>query len=497
MAVLLGTGFFFVREHWPYRYREIKPLLEGDFGSEVKIGRYHRTYFPYPGFVAEDVRLHRKTAPDAPDLGHADRMVVQGRWSDLLTLQRRVRLVEVTGLHLVIPAAGSRANQEDFPPGSSSDFTGPDTAIEQFAIRNSVLDVMGEKGSRLSFAVRELLMDNVVKGQPVNYSVDMHNPLPSGHINARGSFGPLNAKSLAATPVSGSFTFTSVRLEDVGEIHGVLSSSGDFHGQLGQLEAKASTHTPDFAVAKGHPTPVEGSIACTVNALHGDIAIQGIDIRLGQTSVHATGTIDGSPNTTNLDIDVQRGRAQDVMRIFVEDDVPVEGPVWIRAHAYLAPATGAAFMRRLHVAGTFEVPAERLTDKQTEKSLTEFSQRAQDKKVPDDDEKASVKRDTLSSVSGPARIENGIASTPHLVFKVPGAQADLGGTFNFDNKSAHLVGNLRMESDISHAATGFKSFLLKPLAPFFKKKNAGASIPIAVTGEPGHYQVTQDLSHNK
>ena len=84
-----------------------------------------------------------------------------------------------------------------------------------------------------------------------------------------------------------------------------------------------------------------------------------------------------------------------------------------------------------------------------------------------------------------------------MTFKIPGAQADLNGTFNFHTKVVHLVGNLRMDTDISHTATGFKSFLLKPLAPFFKKKNAGALVPIAVTGGPGHYQVTQDLSHNK
>jgi len=61
----------------------------------------------------------------------------------------------------------------------------------------------------------------------------------------------------------------------------------------------------------------------------------------------------------------------------------------------------------------------------------------------------------------------------------------------------HMVGNLRMDTDISHTTTGFKSFLLKPLAPFFKKKNAGALVPIAVTGAPGHYQVTQDFNHKK
>jgi hypothetical protein len=54
-----------------------------------------------------------------------------------------------------------------------------------------------------------------------------------------------------------------------------------------------------------------------------------------------------------------------------------------------------------------------------------------------------------------------------------------------------------MDTDISHTATGFKSWLLKPLAPFFKKKNGGAVVPIAVTGGPGNYKVTQDLMHTK
>jgi hypothetical protein len=54
-----------------------------------------------------------------------------------------------------------------------------------------------------------------------------------------------------------------------------------------------------------------------------------------------------------------------------------------------------------------------------------------------------------------------------------------------------------MESDISHAATAFKSLLLRPLAPFFKKHHAGAVVPITVTGGPGNYKVSQDLLHEK
>jgi len=45
--------------------------------------------------------------------------------------------------------------------------------------------------------------------------------------------------------------------------------------------------------------------------------------------------------------------------------------------------------------------------------------------------------------------------------------------------------------------TGWKSMMLKPLAPFFKKKPAGAVFPIAVTGGPGNYKIGQDFLHDK
>jgi hypothetical protein len=80
---------------------------------------------------------------------------------------------------------------------------------------------------------------------------------------------------------------------------------------------------------------------------------------------------------------------------------------------------------------------------------------------------------------------------------IPGAGVDLSGTFNLRDGTVQMAGNLRMQANISHAATGFKSVLLKPLIPFFKKKQAGAVVPIAVTGKPGGYKVTQNILHGK
>ena len=501
VIVAVAIGLCLVAENWPYRYRKIRPLLEGVFGSQVAVARYRRTYFPNPGFIATDVSIRRKSAPLQPPIGTVQTLFVQGHWIDLLMMRERVQLVDMTGVHLVIPAPGSRASQEDFPAGSPMDFTGPDTLIERLEIHNSSIDVLRTNGKRFSFPVRQLHVENMQKGRTMRFAVDMDNAVPYGHIQATGRFGPLNGKSLGATPVSGQFKFDQVRLHDVGNIRGTLSSSGHFTGQLGKLPAEAEAAIPDFAVSDGKPTEVAGMVQCTVNALDGNVVFHSIELKTGATRVDATGSVVGPPKTTDLDILVTDGRAQDLLGPFLHGDVPVTGPVRLHAHAYLAPSGDTVgFFERLHVIGAFEVPAERLTDQTEETSLAAFSERAQGKHADDSPKrngKPAANADAISSLQGPATIRDAVVTTHNLKFQVAGARATLDGTFNLHTCAAHLVGKVAMQSNISHATTGFKSFLLKPLAPFFKKKKAGAVIPIAVTGTPGHYRVTQDLTHTK
>src|ERR1035438_2506764 len=208
---LLAAGVLFANAHWPYRYRIVKPMLEGVLGSQVQISRYHRTYFPHPGFVAVGITLRRKSAPDLPPLGSVDGLIVQGRWSDLLMLRPRVALVDITALHIVVPAIGSRANHEDFPPGSASDFSGPDTLIDDLKIHRGVLDIMRADGNRYSFPIVELDIRNFQKGRTNTFAVNMQNARPWGLIQSTGSFGPLNAPDLGQTPVTGNLDRKSTR----------------------------------------------------------------------------------------------------------------------------------------------------------------------------------------------------------------------------------------------------------------------------------------------
>jgi hypothetical protein len=365
-----------------------------------------------------------------------------------------------------------------------------------------------------SFPIRLLNIRNLQKGQALSYAVDMRNPKPDGHILSTGSFGPLNTQDLGATHLSGDFTFSSVNLRDIGNISGTLTSAGHFNGDLAAIEADATSTTPDFAVGSGEPTPFTTSIHCTVNGVNGDVIIRGVDAKTAATSIHVQGSIVGSPKVIDVGLSVLGGRVQDVLRPFLHDKVPIAGVVWLRSHAHVdAPKHAEKFLERLRVDGTFSVPAEHLTDQATEQKLSAFSQRAQGAKTSKPDQgsgnqgssPASSSRavdvspggDVVSSLNGQARIRDGVLSTQRITLQIPGASVDLSGSFKLRDRTVDLVGNLRMQSDISHATTGFKSMLLKPLIPFFKKKKAGAVIPIAVTGGPGSYKVTQDILHRK
>lgn len=495
----LMTGIWFAGKNWPFRYRIMKPLLEDVFGCQISIQHYHRVYFPNPGFVADGMVLSRRTAPDQPPIGALQHLRVESHWSDVFLLRHRVQSVQVDGLHVVIPPSGSRASQEDFPPGSTSDFTGSDTPVQSMMFRNSLLEIQTQS-SKVDFPIRQLHFENVRKGQAATFAVEMENALPNGHIRASGRFGPLNAGQLGATPLSGEFAFTNVQLRDVGDLHGTLRALGRFSGRLDQVTADATADTPDFAVDDAVPTPVQGAVHCRINGLNGDVYLDSIEARTGQTLIHATGQVAGSPKETHLDLRVAQGRVEDVMRPFLHRSVPVAGPVSIRAQAFIAPAGKQGFLDRLRVEGAFEVPAEKVTDRQTEKTLSSFSQRAQGHKPPDlskDPGKAAEVPDAVSSLKGPALVSHGIVTTQGLTFEVPGATAQLDGTFNFQTTAVHLTGKLRTKADLSDDAGGWKSFLLAPLDPFFRHKHAGAIVSIAVTGTKDHYTVTQNVTHDK
>jgi len=487
-------------KNWPYRHREVLPLLDEVFVSQITMERYHRTYFPRPGFVASGLTLRRKTAdPTLPPFGTAKDLIVQGSWLDLLLLRHRVELVDVVGLHLVVPPAGSAERQREFPPGSIVDFSGPTTTVGRLQIRDSVLELQRQGGGSLSFQVKKLVVRELKSGQSLRYALEMQNPMPEGRIVAQGTFGPINTNDLGQTPLSGDFRFDQVQLSDIGKLKGELTSGGRFSGTLQSVNARATTDTPAFAIAEGRPLDVAANVQCTINGLNGDVMLETVQMKMGTTPVEFHGSVAGDPKVTNLDVSVGQGRAQDLLGPFLHKRPPIAGDVSLQGHMQILASTpGAGFLDRLVVHGRFAVADQQLTSKTEEQKLSAFSQRASGAKDPKStDKEAADGIDVLSSLAGPVTIRAGVVSTDGLHFAVNGASADLKGTYRFKRSVVRLDGILTMDTDLSHVTTGFKSALLKPLAPFFKKGNKGAVVPIAITGSDGKFNVDGNFLHTK
>jgi hypothetical protein len=92
----------------------------------------------------------------------------------------------------------------------------------------------------------------------------------------------------------------------------------------------------------------------------------------------------------------------------------------------------------------------------------------------------------MSNLNGNVELKNGIVTFSTLSFGVPGALAQLHGTYGLMNEQVNLHGTLQVDTRLSKESTGIKSLLLKSVEPFLKKKGAGEVVPVKLTGSYTH-----------
>jgi hypothetical protein len=134
---------------------------------------------------------------------------------------------------------------------------------------------------------------------------------------------------------------------------------------------------------------------------------------------------------------------------------------------------------RLRLNGHFTISSGRFSKLNVEKKIATLSERARGE--PGDDSSGSV----VSNFAGEFSLQNAVMSFWNMTFSVPGALVQLDGTYALRGEAVNFLGTLRLESKLSQTVRGWKSTLLKPLNPFFKKAGAGTVLPIKITGT-GH-----------
>jgi AsmA-like C-terminal region len=474
----------------PFTQRRVELGLEDAVRGKVTFGKFHMVYFPNPGCVAEDVTFAESsnTGEGAP-LITIQKLEIEARYADLIVRPGYLARVVLTGLHVHAPLRGISANSS-----ASQSSTRPEVRIGEIVADGGELEVARSDGKApLKFEMHSLSVQSYARGNSWSYSVTMENAEPPGEIISEGKFGPLNLTDLGATPVSGSYKFQKADLGVFPGISGTLFSTGDFAGRLGEIGAHGTIDIPNFKVLKSeHEVHLTSKFTANVNGTNGDVFLKQVETSFLQTSLAASGSVAGKPGqkgkTTSLDVEVNNGRIQDLLRLFVTaSHPPMNGVTSLKAHLEIPPQK-RAFLQELILRGDFGIGEGAFTKPAMQTRVDEMSERARGEKQDKDKTKAKPDADAdtpenvVLNLKGHVELRDGVAKFSELSFSVPGASARMDGTYNLSNEQIDFHGMLKTEAELSQETTGMKSTLLKPLDPLFKRKKAGAAVAVKMTG---------------
>jgi len=475
--------------------------LEDRLDSHVELKAFSVDLFPTVTVQGSGLTLRLRTVTDAavPPLIEIESFTVHCGIVDLLRRPRRFKHVTLEKLVVNIPPGGLKKNGnpigEAARPRDAAE-TAPSTAAAAGARRESpiIVDELVADGALLriiprregkqpkEFAIHSLTMRSLGIAEQMPFTAILTNPLPKGQIETAGTFGPWQKGSPGATPLAGYYSFQKADLDTIKGIGGTLDSKGSFQGELARIAVKGETHVPDFHLdISRQPVALSTSFEAVVDGTDGDTYLNEVNAQFLQTSLTAKGAVTGTKGvkgrTVKLNVRIQEGRIEDVLRLAVKGDKPLlVGRLGLKTDFELPPGDRDV-VEKLLLAGAFDVDAAKFTDAGVQKKLSGMSHRARGR----DPEQAA--ENVVSDLSGRFQLKDGSLSFSDLSFGLPGALVRLRGSYGLRSEAIAFEGTLRMDATISQAAGGgVKGFFLKAVDPLFRKKGAGALVPIKIGG---------------
>jgi hypothetical protein len=465
-------------------------LLTDQLESEVTIETLQGRIFPRVGVSGTGVVIRHKGRTDVPPLITIDKFEIRGSLRDLMQHPRRVSEVRLKGLQVKIPPGDDDAE----PKAEQVEKTAAETEaqarrmnrviIDRFEAPDTVITLIPKKAGKQPkvFTVHHLVMDSLGIGQTIPYIATLTNPVPKGEIETSGTFGPWNVAHPARTPITGKYVFANANLDTINGLAGVLSSAGDFRGPINRIEVQGVTDTPKFQVdAGGLPVPLKTRFTAVVDGSDGDTYLEQVDASFLDTSMTARGAVIGTEGIPGrrieLDVVMEQGRIEDLLRLAVESENPILlGAARLKAKLVIPPEKKKV-IDKLQLNGEFTLSQATFTDPGVQTKLIGLSRRGRG--MPQDENVGDV----LSNLRGRFIVQNAEARFSSLNFSVPGAAVELAGNYNMRNETLDFRGKLKLQAPLSQVAGGgVKGFFLKAIDPFFRGKDAGTVLPIKISG---------------
>jgi len=151
------------------------------------------------------------------------------------------------------------------------------------------------------------------------------------------------------------------------------------------------------------------------------------------------------------------------------------------------PQGKSPILERLALEGSVKADRLKFSNDGVQDKIDELSRRGQGR--PTD---ASID-EVASKMSTKFVLNKGVLKYQGLSFNVDGAQIRLDGTHSLRSKKVDFAGVVLLTATVSQTQTGYRSWLLKPFDPLFRKNGAGARLVITVAGTQDQPKVGLDF----
>lgn len=459
--------------------RMIQALKES-YESDVELSGVDVALFPSVRVVGEGLVLRHRGRTDVPPLISIRKFSATANWSGLSRSPARVDRVYLEGLQIHVPPrrADDKKDGAKFRKQNVPRFV-----INQINADGTFLEILPKKAGKepLQFDIKQLTLWGAGPAEPMSFRATLTNAKPVGEIHSEGQFGPWQRDEPSLTPVAGRYTFQHADLSVFRGISGILSSEGAYTGVLDAIQVQGTTDTPDFTLdVSGKPVHLTTQFHAEVDGTDGDTRLDPVNAQFGHSSVTARGVIEGRAGTKgktiSLDVTVSQGRLEDMLRLGVKSDTaPINGAIAFHTSLLISPGDQNV-IERLQLNGRFTAGEAHFSKMDVQQKVNELSHRGGGE--TDDARAGSI----ASNFSGHFNLKNAVLTLQNLSFSVPSVTVHLNGTYGLRDERLDLKGTASLQAKLSETTTGLKSFLLKAIDPFFKKKNVGAVIPIKIEG---------------
>ncbi|HUQ86127.1 MAG TPA: AsmA-like C-terminal region-containing protein [Vicinamibacterales bacterium] len=460
--------------------------------SEIELGQVHIRWVPLQ-LHAHDLTVRHHGRTDIPPLIVVKKFIVDLKPMDLRS--STIDRVWVDGLEVSIPPKDPDTGKRPLPRKTGGDGGSESSGfvIRELIASNAKFTVVPGNPNKdpKEWDVYALDMKNLRAGEPATFTASVNNPIPVGRIEASGKFGPWQKTEPRTTALSGEYTFDA----DLGTIEGLggkLGAIGTMSGTIEEIATQGQTKTPDFRLTEldGHPVPLQTAYDAIVDGTKGDVELKRVDVTLGKSQFDLRGLIEGTKGVKGkrVVVNVKSNSANlgDLLRFVSKKEPAAEGVLRIDAAMDL-PQGKAKVLERIRLEGSVRADRVKFTKDVVQDKIDDLSRKAQGR--PTD----TTIDEVASQMATKFSLANGVFTYQGMSFKIQGASVQLAGTHSLRSRVVDLSGVALLDATVSQTQTGYKSWLLKPFDPLFKKNGAGTRLSITVAGTQDQPKIGLDI----